>query len=155
MLQFRMGQIGNRYGTVFPDMPVSQVFRLKGFFQGYFFIQVNRHQALVHVESYIIGTKQFEERVGKDVLSAMLLHVVQPVRPVHLHRNLAAHRKLSCALMDNFFLRFPHMLHRSSINRTRVTELSAPFREQHRPVQHYRKPLGRLFAFQHRRFAGF
>ena len=52
MLQFRMGQIGNRYGTVFPDMPVSQVFRLKGFFQGYFFIQV------------VSGTVKFVEKDG-------------------------------------------------------------------------------------------
>ena len=136
-------------------MPVSQIFCLKGFLQRDFFVQINGHKALVHVEAHIVRTKQFKERIGKDVFPAMLLHVVQPVGPVHLHRDFAAHGKIRRALVDNLSFRFPHMFYRGTVNRSRITELPAPFREQHRPIQHNGKSLGRLFAFQHRRLTGF
>ena len=136
-------------GFVGPQALVGHPFCLFGGFLIDFLVQVDEHTVFIHMESYVIGSAGLPEGIGQDVFPAVLLHPVQPHRPVQFHLDLLSHFHRGIGPVVHVRPCLRGIEHRHGVQPAPVGQLPAPFRENHRLVQRHFIMVILLFTGQH------
>ena len=145
-----MRQITDRDRLILPDLAVGIILGLLQLSRCQFFIQVNSHQPFAHMKTNIISSEQLPDRMRKNMLAGMLLHMVQPGLPVQHRFDLCPNRQRPLTIMHYFAAALRSISHLHAAQRSAVTQLTAALRKKYRPVQNHGIPAFIFCTAQHR-----
>ena len=110
---------------------------------------VHPHIGVADVEADILGPKKPVQRAAQDMLAGMLLHRVQPGRPVQAAGHLGALGQRGIGRVGHGLAVCGYRQHPGTAQRTGVAGLAAALGEKGRAVQHNGKAARGGAALQH------
>ncbi|MPM82542.1 hypothetical protein SDC9_129603 [bioreactor metagenome] len=124
------------HGQIAPDIGVREVFRLGDLLARERLIEVDGCVVEREVKADVRGREQMVKRKRKQVLARVLLHKVEPTRPVQRNRNLTAHRQRAIHAMVDFAVLLAYVEHVRFADGSGVGRLATALRKEHGLVEH-------------------
>ena len=133
-LQLRSPVELNVDGVVFIKILIGLSLNLQQLLPGNISVEVDGHDVRTHVEPHIIAVKPLADQPGADVLSGVLLHVVEPPTPVDGTGDSFPNFHGSVHIVENHAVFFMDVRHSRSVQNAVIGRLSAPLRVEGRAV---------------------
>ena len=133
-LQLRSPVELNVDGVVFIKILIGLSLDLQQLLPGNIGVEVDGHDVRAHVKSHIVAVKPLADQPGTDMLSGVLLHVVEPPLPVDGTGDSFPNFHGSVHIVENHAVFFMDVRHSRSVQNAVIGRLSAPLRVEGRAV---------------------
>ena len=130
------------YRVILPDVLVGAALDVQRLLPADVGVVVDGHGVRAHVEAHVVAVEGTAQHTGHDVLAGVLLHVVEPPRPVDMAADLRAHGQRPVAQVGDDAVLLVHVQHPGVPQRAVVGGLPAALRVKGRAVEHHRKAAG-------------
>ena len=136
-------------GYISCNRVVCRLFNRLQLFLSHRTVKVNCDDIVIHVETHVLVLEFRVHKAGKDVLSGVVLHVIETAFPVDLSFDFGACLEGLIGVMNNDALHTAHIGHLSGTERSMVCRLAAAFRVKRGVVKHYFKSVLPFTARSH------